>query len=284
MGLYLPSHTPSYKQGYARNAAESAAPGLWKGLVGPWAPSLGPTGLTLRDLSGFGNHGTLTNMDPVTDWVTTGQRGIPWALDIDGTGDDYIAVAASPSIALHTKLQFSFSHWVFPRSVGQVSGRVWAKGNHLSYMANEAGGTVESFVSIDRNTTDTVSNPNNPKLNINQWNHLVHVYNADLDDRIYTYINGIKEVSGTNTAGSGTIVNDSASVFVFGNRIAENRSFDGLLANYGYWNRPLVFSEIQHLHKDPMAPLTPRIRIFPAAVAVPTGGVARMIFLTGEAA
>jgi hypothetical protein len=40
----------------------------------------------LRDWSGFGNHGTLTNMDAGTDWIPTDGR---YALDFDGT-DDYV--------------------------------------------------------------------------------------------------------------------------------------------------------------------------------------------------
>jgi len=45
---------------------------------------MGVTGATLYDVSGRGNHGTLTNMDPATDWV-----GSPdgWALDFDGSND-----------------------------------------------------------------------------------------------------------------------------------------------------------------------------------------------------
>ena len=34
-------------------------PGLWRGCVGAFNPGLGPTGLSLRDWSGRGNHGTL---------------------------------------------------------------------------------------------------------------------------------------------------------------------------------------------------------------------------------
>ena len=52
---------PSYKSGYARSAAESSVPHLWDGLKGLWMPTLGRTGLTLRDVSGNRNHGTLTN-------------------------------------------------------------------------------------------------------------------------------------------------------------------------------------------------------------------------------
>ena len=80
MPVWTPQHRPSYKQGYARSAAEAANPGLWKGLVFAGMTSLGPTGLTLRDISGRKNHGTLTN-NPT--WVKTNKG---WALDFDGNG------------------------------------------------------------------------------------------------------------------------------------------------------------------------------------------------------
>jgi hypothetical protein len=71
-----------YATGPSECAPEYAS--LWDGLVGLWAPALGPTGNALFDLSGLNNHGTLTNMDPATDWV--GSPG-GWALGFDGIGD-----------------------------------------------------------------------------------------------------------------------------------------------------------------------------------------------------
>jgi len=63
---------------------ESAHPDLWEGVVGYWAPCLGPTGLRLHDVSRGINWGTLTNMDAATDWVIDGGQ---YALDFDGTND-----------------------------------------------------------------------------------------------------------------------------------------------------------------------------------------------------
>jgi hypothetical protein len=70
---------------------------LRQGLVGAWCPSLGASGFRLIDRSGYGNHGTLTNMDPGTDWVASG-NGL--ALDFDGV-DDYVN-AKIPTIELST--------------------------------------------------------------------------------------------------------------------------------------------------------------------------------------
>jgi len=59
---------------------------LLQNCVGLWSPSLGPSGYTLLDRSGRGNHGTLTNMDS-SDWVASPGG---WALDFDGTNDEIV--------------------------------------------------------------------------------------------------------------------------------------------------------------------------------------------------
>ena len=68
-----------------KSQAEAEYPELWRGLVGAWCPAINPPGGTvLYDWSPNKNHGTLTNMDPATDWVTSGGYR---ALDFDGTND-----------------------------------------------------------------------------------------------------------------------------------------------------------------------------------------------------
>lgn len=74
----------SYHNGFAPRDGQSRFPELWRGCIGAWAPCLGPSGLVLRDWSGFGRHGTLTTMDAASDWVIDSGR---YALDFDGTND-----------------------------------------------------------------------------------------------------------------------------------------------------------------------------------------------------
>jgi hypothetical protein len=74
----------SYANGFAPRDGQPLYPELWRGCIGAWAPCLGPTGLTLRDWSGFGRNGTLTNMDPDTDWIVSGGH---YSLDYDGSND-----------------------------------------------------------------------------------------------------------------------------------------------------------------------------------------------------
>ena len=76
---------PSYASGYAKSASESAKPHLWKGMVGAWAPNLGITGDTLRDISGKGSHASGDNFDVDTDW---GMTEVGPALTMNGLGDE----------------------------------------------------------------------------------------------------------------------------------------------------------------------------------------------------
>ncbi len=79
--------------------------------IAVWCPSRDDAGngtATLNDLVGS-NHGTLTNMDPATDWVAdTGAGGIR-ALDFDGS-NDYVVSSTSAFRFLNTT--FSVSAWL----------------------------------------------------------------------------------------------------------------------------------------------------------------------------
>jgi hypothetical protein len=97
----------SYANGFAPRDGQPLYPELWRGCVGAWNPGLGPTGLTLRDWSGYGNHGTLTNMDAGTDWVASQGR---YALDFDGS-NDYVLCSSTKAGNVGAS-NVTFSIWV----------------------------------------------------------------------------------------------------------------------------------------------------------------------------
>lgn len=67
---------------------QSTYPADWAGF---WPMEEG-TGLTVSDRTANARHGTLTNMDPGTDWVQAADGS--WSLDFDGN-DDYVNVPAA---------------------------------------------------------------------------------------------------------------------------------------------------------------------------------------------
>jgi len=91
----------SYLNGFAPRDGQPLYPSLWKGCVGSWNPGLGPSGLVLRDQSGLGNNGTLTN-GPT--WAASQGR---YAMNFDGT-DDYVSIS---NTTLNDIAPFSICWW-----------------------------------------------------------------------------------------------------------------------------------------------------------------------------
>lgn len=120
---------------------------LRQGVVGAWCPSLpnGGSGNTLPDVSGYGNHGTLTNMSP-DDWVS-GQYGR--ALDFDGVNDKVASIGAVSS--------YSFVH-----TTGILSFAFWAKfdtdGTRLTVAGNTLASAEKGFFVIRENLANYGTN------------------------------------------------------------------------------------------------------------------------------
>ena len=124
---------------FARSAAESARPNDWWSLEGLWMPSLGPPGgLTLRDWSGHGSHGTLSGtggsvpvylLDPIHRWV----------LDYDSNNTNFIQTT---NIILKTAANFTIVVW--------FKADVTAFGHHLVWQGDVLGngGGAEEELSI----------------------------------------------------------------------------------------------------------------------------------------
>lgn len=112
-------------------------------------------GTTVRDISGFGNHGTMISMDPATDWVI-GQFGK--ALDFDGSGDritipytasldvqDHVTVAAWVTISdLSARRNIYSERWddsvngLFQLETGTESGQTESVGVTTNGVFNAA--------------------------------------------------------------------------------------------------------------------------------------------------
>ena len=178
----------SYLNGFAPRDGQPLYPSLWTGCVGAWNPGLGPSGLTLRDNSGFGNNGTLTNGP--TYAASQGK----YAMSFDGV-NDYVDYGTEINIYGLSKFSCSFwlyktantSAWVVNHYSSGVSGTADYFGATTGSVIPKAtcyfGGSIQNdyrgFESADC-------------ITLNQWIHVV--FSVDL----VTTANTICTVNGLN--------------------------------------------------------------------------------------
>jgi hypothetical protein len=105
--------------------------------------------LSLRDWSGFGNHGVLNNMDPSGDWILSrGQYG----LDFDGSNDQVTVAAAGSgplfsvgsgdfAVSLHASLVSGSYRALIGNQTGFANGMLF--GRNTSELGAYLGNSTE---------------------------------------------------------------------------------------------------------------------------------------------
>ena len=211
--------------GYYGTYDESAHSDLWDGVVGYWAPCLGPTGLRLHDVSRWNNWGTLTNMDPPTDWVIDGGH---YALDFDGT-NDYVQTGSVFSVANAVTL----SAWVYRNN----------DGNHVFF---DKGNTVNNFILFAQSglrlrgssSTEVVGTYSTAS----RWSHVVGTI---LGTTGTVYAEGVQLATGTVAT-----VGNTADVLSLGRYSTGGGGYylHGRMSDAAIWNRALTPNEIRTLY------------------------------------
>lgn len=214
----------SYANGFAPRDGQPLYSELWRGCVGAWAPCLGPTGLTLRDWSGYGNHGTLTN-GPVFN-VHTGK----YAVTFDGVND--FVSTSSNVMNMQNGQDFTVSCWFRSTSIASdqiiVSARNNNPGPAVAYLTGSKY-SVYTFNQVVAGSTILASNT---------WYHGVTVHRGT---SFLLYVNGRQDgSSGTD----GTFSSNAA--FLIGSQT--NASFfSGQIDDVRLYNRALTEVEIRNL-------------------------------------
>jgi hypothetical protein len=206
---------------------------LSEGLVGAWCPSLGASGYRLVDRSGYGNHGTLTNMDAATDWVVSGGA---LSLDFDGSNDRIEAKALR-----YLALPLTIACWVKPNTVSGVqmlASHYGAEGNRAWYLA------------LINNAVRILVSPDGSAIPYGQggtvttdWTHVVGVIGASA---FQIYLNG-NAVSTTLTGSYPTSIFNSTANVIFADRATTDTPLNGQLDDIRIYNRALTPPEIRLL-------------------------------------
>jgi hypothetical protein len=255
---------PSYKSGYAQSAGESAHPNLWDGLVGAWMPSMGVTGGILRDVSGNENHGTLTNMDPATDWVTT-SKGL--ALDFDGS-DDFVSL---PVDVLPLTIGFSVSFWIYA-SVSDVPNNSadgiydstddWntTGGGMWITIDDRAGARSVDGISIqwDTDLGPEYAQASNLFGPTKEWHCVSCVYRGTSSS---IYHNGVDRTSAASSVNNSPYRPDIGEQPVIGKAKFAGTNSSAVFGNFLIHNRALSPLEIKQLYADPLAPFRKKQQI-----------------------
>jgi len=209
---------------YASRRSEARFPDLWDGLVGAWCPSItGPSGVRLFDLSGRNNTGTLTNMDPATDWVRNSGR---YSIDFDGV-DDLVSIG---SLNLGTVHSVSF-WWYMTTNDKVVIGGAFSPQSYVLYPAISQGFYYQASGSYGLTSVDNSAWQN-------RVNHSVVTRNGTTVT--WTH-NGVKYSPVTLS------LNNALTVSTFGAFSNGSFFFQGWLDSIGMWNRVLSDSEIRCL-------------------------------------
>jgi hypothetical protein len=223
---------------------------LAQGLQGYW-PLDENVGTTTTDASGNGSNGSITG--PVT-W-TTGRVGS--ALNFNGT-DGVVNAGTNPAIANLPAI--TVSAWIRPTGTGETGyGRILQKGNGttsavgfwLNLTSNSGVQFSSYFSSASVQRTTTGSNINLTGV----WQHVVATWDGTTSGGgIHIYRNGVELAYAATVNGTGSRVDDSASILWIGNNNSGARTFAGTLDDIRIYNRVLTSQEITDLYNTAAPP------------------------------
>lgn len=209
---------------------------LTDGIVGCWSPSVRGSGYLLPDLSGRGNHGTLTNMDAGTDWPAVAIRGSHGrVLDFDGTNDRVAIGAAGVTMA-----PLTISAWV---NVVDFSA------NRTYVAIHSASGSrfllySQHFFVTNGGAFSQATLPSTPPTNT--WFHLVAIESS-------TSTRKIVYNAATEATATGTIVPSGINAVQIG---ADSSSGvaqffqNGRIGEVAIYNRALSSAEVLDIYRQ----------------------------------
>ena len=270
--LYAPADEPAAEPKPTIPTATKPKPGatinildhINTGLVGYWLMNEG-SGSNIYDISGKGNHGTLTNMS--TNDQSSGWSGSKFGggLGFDGT-DDYINCGDDSSLSMTNVI--TISAWVKTNTLTAYQD-ISHKGVHTAqhegmYFGLDNNGKYGLYLGNGTSSTHGLSSDNITT----EWNHIAATWDGTT---IRLYKNGIQDPS--TYLFSGPIYYGSG-VFTIGRAAWGGYYFDGILDEIQIYNRRLDTNELKQQYHNPFGGIiTPSVlRLYTPAAPVGWAG------------
>lgn len=199
--------------------------------VAAWIPTRDTVGngtTTLTDLVGT-NNGTLTNMDPATDWVSDTDAGGTRALDFDGSDRVFLGnISASV---------WSFSAWTRVSAFNTAFRRIFGQNGFQIDIAFSASGVFACFDGTAWRTFGTA-------VTLNQWLHHVITYDGS---SLRAYRNG-SQIGSTTTGGRSLSGVSRFGDYVGGPVLGDGNQFIGRLDDMRIWNQAINATDVSDLY------------------------------------
>ena len=196
------------------------------------------------DISRYGNHGTLTNMDPATDWVGNSRPGGYGALDFDGT-NDYVQMGNAAALDFDGTTPFSGSAWVYMRNViaqQHIIGKIRISSPYTGWNLEVRSYAIRvilvnaapaNYIAVSASTTGL----------INTWVKLDFTYDGSKTAAgIKIYVNGLPSASGVS---ADTLTGSMANSYDFqiAARDGANTPFNGQIDDVRIYNRASLLTK-----------------------------------------
>ncbi len=211
---------------------EGAGAGIWDGFGVTFLKQYDTNQSSLDANTSSGSPtATFTASRGSTTPATTIETQDGNALLFDGVDDEVsIASPTDSEVNIYGVTKYSVGARVTVNSDGENSnGRILIRGASLLvfWVNAESGGTCSVAFQMSHSVTNASATSVATALTIEQEHHIVATYNEDDDKKIKIYVDGVLVSLSIDTAGDGTVSDDSGDELVIGNSTTGNRTFDG---------------------------------------------------------
>jgi len=207
------------------------------GLLGCWMLHTG-AGPTAFDLSGYGNHGTLINMDPATDWVA-GPDGP--TLDFVRPSSQYVDIGNQAALNFGTG-DFSIVASAYYTASTSYHNIILSQGDSSAgWMLYQGNGNevrcVIAGAALGVACTEIFAD-------------YTHVVVVRQNDQCAMYINGLpRTLSIDEVSGKGNSATDTGNAMIGARQTPPDRFLDGRVSYVYPYNRALSAAEVLRLHE-----------------------------------